>query len=364
MTSTQTLRIEAELALPGFKLKLALGLPLQGITVIFGPSGSGKTSLLRCLAGLERPTGRIALGPEVWQDSPAKVFQPTWKRRIGMVFQEASLFEHLDVRQNLRFGLRRGSAPSDTRLLDSVIERLGISGLLDRSVGDLSGGERQRVAIARALATRPDLLLLDEPLASLDVARRKELVPWLENLHRDLSIPVVLVTHSVAELTRLADHLVWLDRGAVRAQGPIAATLGARAFAQSLDDEACMILNARVDIDPQDPQGACLVSEAGLLWSPDRSLRPDQPVRIRIFARDVGLTIRDGQGATSDKCLAGFIEWIEPNDRLQQVLVSVRCGQERLLSLMNPLTVRRLALESGQPVWCEIRSLTVFHRPA
>ncbi|NDB11047.1 MAG: ATP-binding cassette domain-containing protein, partial [Betaproteobacteria bacterium] len=157
-----------------FALKVELELPANGISVLFGPSGSGKTSLLRCLAGLETPTGTITLAGERWLDSARGLSKPTWKREIGYVFQEASLFEHLNVEQNLLYGFRRSSHSVQRGELDSTLELLGIAHLLARPVQTLSGGERQRVAIARALAARPKLLLLDEPLASLDLARRKE----------------------------------------------------------------------------------------------------------------------------------------------------------------------------------------------
>ena len=178
----QRLRIDIVLERGQFELRVDLSLPVQGITVLFGPSGSGKTSILRCVAGLERACGRIILGGDTWQDSGQQIFKPTWQREIGYVFQEASLFEHLDVRQNLLFGLRRTGRPADIESLNDTLRLLGIGHLLERAVTTLSGGERQRVAIARALATAPKLLLLDEPLASLDVVRRNDVLPWLEHL--------------------------------------------------------------------------------------------------------------------------------------------------------------------------------------
>jgi len=208
MSGHETLHIRLRLTRADFQLGVDLTLPSSGITVLFGPSGSGKTSLLRCVAGLERPEqARISIGSEVWQDDAAGVYLPTWQRDLGYVFQEASLFEHLNVRQNLHFGLKRTRKPGAEQALAHALELLGIGHLLHRQAGTLSGGERQRVAIARALATQPRILLLDEPLAALDIARRHEILPWLEKMRDELSLPMLYITHSADELARLADHL-------------------------------------------------------------------------------------------------------------------------------------------------------------
>ena len=188
---------------PGFSLNVDLTLPGRGVTALFGHSGSGKTTLLRCIAGLERaPQGRLAVDGEVWQD--AGCWLPPHKRPIGYVFQEASLFAHLTVLGNLRYGLKHISGAQRVSL-DHAIELLGIAHLLDRKPDLLSGGERQRVGIARALAVSPRLLLMDEPLAALDLKRKQEILPYLERLHDELSIPVLYVSHSTDEVARLAD---------------------------------------------------------------------------------------------------------------------------------------------------------------
>ncbi|HYE38405.1 MAG TPA: molybdenum ABC transporter ATP-binding protein, partial [Ramlibacter sp.] len=217
------LEIRTRLARGDFTLEVDLRLPAAGITAIFGPSGSGKTTLLRCVAGLERARfARVVIAAETWQDSEAGTFVPTHRRPLGYVFQEASLFDHLDVRGNLAFAQRRGGGEVQ---LQPLLELLGIATLLDRRPHQLSGGERQRVAIARALATQPRILLLDEPLAAVDLSRRREILPWLERLRDELRIPMLYVTHSADEVARLADHLVLLDAGAVRAAGPLRETL-------------------------------------------------------------------------------------------------------------------------------------------
>ena len=231
MSERSSIELNLSLKRDQFALSIALELPATGITVFFGPSGSGKTTLLRCVAGLEQAAGTVIIGREIWQDRGSRVFKPTWARDLGYVFQEASLFEHMNVRSNLNFGIKRVSKPGAKEALEFAIELLGIAHLLDRPTQGLSGGERQRVAIARALATQPRILLLDEPLASLDIARRQEILPWLEKLHKELEIPVLYVTHSMQELTQLADHVVLLNHGAAQLHGPLAEVFSNPEFA-------------------------------------------------------------------------------------------------------------------------------------
>ena len=207
---------------PGFALDADLELPGRGVSALFGHSGSGKTTLLRCIAGLERGAGRLEVKGEVWQD--ADIFMPTHRRPLGYVFQDARLFAHLDVARNLDYGQRRaGGAPAIERA--AIVDLLGLGPLLDRLPARLSGGEQQRVAIARALLTAPRLLLMDEPLASLDLSRKQEILPYLERLRDELEIPMLYVSHAADEVARLADHIVVMQQGRAVAQGPLAATL-------------------------------------------------------------------------------------------------------------------------------------------
>ncbi|MBW4055507.1 MAG: molybdenum ABC transporter ATP-binding protein, partial [Proteobacteria bacterium] len=239
-------RITARFCLnwPGFTLNLDLNLPGRGVTAIFGQSGSGKTTLLRCIAGLERAEhGFLAFKGEVWQDD--RTFLPTHKRPLGYVFQEASLFPHLSVLGNLRYGLTRSKAEQNISL-DQAIDLLGIGALLERKPERLSGGERQRVGIARALAVSPRILLMDEPLASLDLARKQEILPYLERLRDELEIPVLYVTHSPDEVGRLANYLVALEAGAVVAQGPLTETLARIDLPIRLGEERSVILEGIV----------------------------------------------------------------------------------------------------------------------
>jgi molybdate transport system ATP-binding protein len=206
----------------GFQLDARVVIPARGVTAIMGPSGSGKTTLLRCLAGLERAQGRISVGDRVWQKGAS--FLPTHERGVGYVFQEPSLLPHLSVRANLAYAARRSGDRRGPRL-EEVATMLGLESLLDRSPEALSGGERQRVAIARALLSKPALLLMDEPLSSLDAASKAEVLPYLEQLHRALSLPILYVSHDALEVARLADRVVRMEAGRL---GPVIAHRAAR----------------------------------------------------------------------------------------------------------------------------------------
>lgn len=212
---------------PGFALEVALELPGQGVTALFGPSGCGKTTCLRAIAGLERAQGRVVVNGQVWQDDARRQWLPTHRRGLGYVFQEASLFAHLSVLQNLHYGLKRTPVQRRRVGLEQAIELLGIGHLLQRQPQSLSGGERQRVAIARSLATSPQLLLMDEPLSALDAARKAEVLPYLQSLQQHLQIPMLYVSHAADEVAQLAQHVVLLEGGRVRQQGGVALVVGA-----------------------------------------------------------------------------------------------------------------------------------------
>ena len=238
--------VRLQIALAAFTLDATLELPGSGVTAIYGPSGSGKTLLLRALAGLDRRArGRIAFGDTPWQDDDRRLFVPTHRRGVGYVFQEPSLFAHLTVRANLAFGQARTPAAARTIGWDQAIELLGVGPLLDRLPAALSGGERQRVAIARALLAGPQLLLLDEPLAALDVARRREILPYLARLQRELAIPMLYVSHAIEEVAALAQHLVLLDGGRVIASGPLIPTLARLDLPTAQEEHAGVVIEAQ-----------------------------------------------------------------------------------------------------------------------
>ena len=360
MNADLSLRVALSLARPDFTLEVDLRLPGQGITVLFGPSGSGKTSLLRGVAGLERAQGQVVLGDEVWQCSERGVFRPTWQRQLGYVFQEASLFEHLDVRQNLHYGLRRAERAAPGGTLEAAIELLGIGHLLDRRPHHLSGGERQRVAIARALAPKPRLLLLDEPLASLDIARRKEILPWLERLRDELRIPVLYVTHAADELARLADHLVLLDRGHVQASAPLGQAMASTEVALAIGEEAGIVTGGKIAERSPAHHLAAVAFEGGVVWARDPGLPVGRPVRLRILARDVSLSRSLHDDSTIQNRLQGVIEAIAPDAHPSQALVRVRCGGTHVLGRVTCRALEALQLQVGAAVWCQVKSVAVI----
>lgn len=284
--------IEASLRLarPGFMLDVTLSLPGRGVSALFGPSGCGKTTLLRALAGLERAAGRVALQGEAWQDDARGLFVPTHRRALGYVIQEAALFPHLSVQGNLDYGRRRSGGVADRQALDQAIELLGIGALMGRRTTTLSGGERQRVAIARALAARPRLLLMDEPLAALDVERKAEILPYLERLHRSLALPIVYVTHAVEEVARLADHLVLMREGRAVASGPMTELLSHPDLPLLHRDDAGVVIEGHVvEHDPH--YGLMRMAARGVrLWVGASSAAVGDRVRAAVLARDVSVT--------------------------------------------------------------------------
>lgn len=361
-----TLELALQLARPGFQLAVELSLPASGITVLFGPSGAGKTTLLRAVAGLEQMVGRVALNGEVWQNSTRKHFLPTWRRPLGYVFQEASLFEHLSVAGNLRYGLMHRSrrervvntgAPVD---LEALIELLGIEHLLRRYPAQLSGGERQRVAIARAMAPGPHLLLLDEPMAALDRTRRQEILPWLERLRDEFSIPMLYVTHSVEEMSRLADCLVMLEAGRVRAAGSPADLLAAIDPPLIRGDEGAALLLGRVaEVDPH-WHLTRVDFPGGSLWLRDPGLPVGSPARLRVLARDVSLATQELADSTILNHFQGVIADIVGDEHPAQCLVQVKCGDSRLLARVTRRSLETLGLSAGMTVWVQVKSVAII----
>ena len=358
MQDTSTVRLA--LTRGDFAMKVDLALPARGITAVFGPSGSGKTTLLRCVAGLERAgDALVRIGGAVWQDDARRIFVPTWRRPLGYVFQEASLFEHLDVRGNLQYGLRRSGGGQQAIALEAAIELLGIGALLGRRTQQLSGGERQRVAIVRALATQPRLLLLDEPLASLDLARRREILPWLERLRDELHIPMLYVTHSADEVARLADTLVVLERGRVIASGPVASVLAGIAAPALLGDETGALLEGAVGERDSCWHLARVDFAGGSLWLRDSGAGIGRRVRLRVLARDVSLTTEEPRATSIQNVLAGVVRAIAADSHPSQALVQVACGESVLLSRITARAVDALGLQPGTAVWVQVKSVAL-----
>ncbi|MCX7179678.1 MAG: molybdenum ABC transporter ATP-binding protein, partial [Proteobacteria bacterium] len=278
-------------AYPGFVLDVDLSLPERGVTALFGPSGAGKTTLLRIIAGLERTAdGHLQVNGETWQSGAD--FLPPHRRSLGYVFQEASLFPHLSVRGNLEYGMRRIAGSARKVAADRTIELLGLGSLLQRRPDRLSGGERQRVAIARALLTSPHLLLMDEPLAALDLPRKLEILPYLERLFKELDIPVIYVSHSPDEVARLADYLVVMDGGRAVAAGPLADTLARLDLPIRLGEEAGVVLAGVVAEHDRQWHLARITAIEGDFWVRDAEHPLGHAVRMRILARDVSIALQ------------------------------------------------------------------------
>ncbi len=359
------LHLDLHLQRPGFALQAQLALPAQGVTVLWGASGSGKTTLLRCVAGLERAQGRVQLGDAVWQDDAIGHFTPLWQRRLGMVFQEASLFDHLDVQGNLDYGLRRlpraeqaGARQAQTQ----AIEVLGIGPLLRRAPATLSGGERQRVAIARALSTQPRLLLLDEPLASLDGPRKREVLPWLDALRQHLQVPMLYVTHAADEVAHLADTLVVLDGGQVRASGPVQAVLASVDLPIHLGDDVGALVSGTLVAHDARWGLARLQLPGGELWVRDSGEAVGsvlRVLRVRILARDVSITLARAEGTSIQNHLPCVVEQLAPEPGGHQVLVRLQAQGTPVLARLTARAVDQLQLRPGLAVWAQIKAVSL-----
>ena len=356
------LHLQLQLDRGSFDLDVDLQLPGRGITVLFGASGSGKTTVLRCVAGLERHVcGHIQIGGQVWLSREPRYRKPVHERALGYVFQEASLFAHLNVRQNIEFGLRRiGQAGTPQRLNDAV-ELLGISHLLSRSIDGLSGGERQRVAIARALATQPQVLLLDEPLSALDPSRKRDVFPWLERLRDELRIPMMYVTHSVDELTRLGDYLVVLDQGRVLRSGPLIETMSALDAQGMPGQDVGVLMEGRVEAVVPEWHLARVQLSGGSLWVRDDGAPAGQRVRLRVLARDVSLTLEEPQKTSIQNHVRVTIESAQDDVHPAQCLVRMRFGADVLTARITRRAWSQLGLQPGQDVWAQVKSVAVVH---
>lgn len=379
-----------------FTLDVDLHLPGRGVTALFGQSGSGKTTCLRCLAGLAAPQeGYLSVDGAVWLDTARRIDVPTHRRPLGYVFQEASLFAHLNVRDNLRYGQKR-VAPAERKVaLDHAAALLGIDHLLDRMPAGLSGGERQRVGMARALLTSPRLLLMDEPLAALDNARKQEILPYLERLHEELDIPIVYVSHAPEEVARLADHLVLLEQGKVLASGPIGETLARLDLPSALADDASVVIEGEVagydgeyrlltvrlpgvlEAAGGAAHGAgaggtgvgagatadALEREAGAgasLRVVHDALPVGRRMRLVVRARDVSLTLTPPRDSSILNVLRVRVEGMVESDEPAQVMVRLDAAGTPLLARITRFSRDQLALAPGSHAWAQVKSVSLL----
>ena len=355
----RNIRAQFQLVWPGFTLDVNVTLPCHGVSAFFGASGSGKTTLLRCIAGLERaPWGYLRIGPDVWQDS--RRFVPTFRRPLGYVFQEPSLFPHLSVLDNLHYGFKRNRSPRSIGSLDQVVALLGIEPLLSRKPDRLSGGERQRVAIARALATSPRLLLMDEPLSALDMPRKQEILPYLERLHDDLEIPLLYVSHAADEVARLADYLVVMQSGRVTAAGDVSQTLARLDLPIRLGEDIGVVLDATVA--QRDEVFHLLRADfpGGSLWVRDNGRSLGQRVRLRILARDVSLSLHHQEGTSILNLLQGVIAELSEDAHPALALVRVQVGPTAFVARLTQRSVSALDLRVGRQIWVQIKAVALI----
>jgi molybdate transport system ATP-binding protein len=330
-----------------------------GVTALFGPSGSGKTTLLDLIAGLERPSaGRIAINGTILADAATGAWVPIHDRRIGYVFQDSRLFPHLSVRRNLEYGARLASRRGETPATAHVVDLLGLGALLDRRPGTLSGGERQRVAIGRALLSTPRLLLLDEPMASVDAERRAEILPYLSRVREEAGIPIVYVSHTLAEVARLADTVVLLEAGQVVAIGPVADLLSRLDLGEaSRGAEAGAVLTATVEV-PGTSSTTVLRHPAGEFRVPWTGQAPGSKVRLHVLARDVALATGPlGSLSIRNRLTATIVEIAPPHGGVQEIRLDA--GGEALLARVTAETVDEMRLRTGLPVIALIKSVAL-----
>jgi len=335
----------------------------DGLTALFGRSGAGKTSVVNVIAGLIRPKkGRIVVAGTVLVDTERRIFAPTHRRRVGYVFQEGRLFPHLTVRHNLLFGRWFATGAASEARLDDVVDLLGIAPLLDRRPGRLSGGEKQRVAIGRALLASPRLLLMDEPLASLDTRRKDEIVPYLEKLRDHAGVPIVYVSHTVAEVARLADTVVLVSDGRVRATGPVEEVMGrAELYPLAGRFEAGAVFAVRVAAHDLRWGLTELAGAFGKLIVPRLHLPVGAPLRVRIRARDVTLAVTRPSGISTLNVLAGRVEALVPIEE-GALEVQLRLGEDRLLARVTRRSGETLGLEPGRQVFALIKTVAIDRR--
>ena len=375
MTSLQSLDIELRLNRGAFALDVSFRAPLAGVTGIFGPSGCGKTTLLRAIAGLEKiESGHIRVGAQAWLESTQEqyVCLPVQQRQVGFVFQQPSLFRHLNVQKNLEYGLKRRiktgvksiGAPGeslDAKVnFDEIISLLDLAPLLLRDIRDLSGGEAQRVAVGRALLASPKLLLMDEPLASLDTARKGEILPYLNKLQGELKIPILYVSHSLNELVSLADHLVLMSQGRVTAEGPLMQVLANRRGLESMQKEPFTVWEGRV-LEAKSNHHLTEVDVSGLtIRMPCMNVEEGQNLRLRLMAKDISLNLERAENSSILNIFEARVASIEDSDTSAQKLVRLAIGGNTLLARVSLLSCEKLALKTGTLVYAQIKAASLI----
>jgi len=361
-----TLSLDISISFTDFDLRVKHDLALDGVTGLFGPSGSGKSTLLRLIAGLERNgAGRLLFDGEAWQDSDKRSFVPPYRRPVGYVFQDARLFEHLTVYRNLRYAEARCARRKDSPGFDDIVAAFDLGQLLQRQVPALSGGEKQRVAIARTLLVRPRLLLLDEPLASIDTARRMGILPYLETVSRRFQVPTIYVSHAVDEIARLADRVVVMDNGRIKASGSVVDTLNElEPLSTSTQFELASILETRVVRQRPDYRLTELDHHGQRITVPMlEGAKVDDSIRLHIRAGDVALATAQPDGLSFRNVLRGEISEIASKDDSAFAIVSIRINGGSLRSHITRHAVAELGLQPGTRVYALLKTASFDLRP-
>ena len=355
---TELLKAAFKVDYPDFNLDVDLQLPASGITVVFGPSGSGKTTFLRCLAGLEK-SGKMEMAGQVWQDE--NIFIPLNRRAIGMVFQESRLFPHLKVRENLLYGYKRTPVDSRRLHLDEIVRVLSLENLLERKIDKLSGGEKQRVALGRALLASPKLLLMDEPLAALDTQRKNEIIPFIRKVEKELSIPIIYVTHSMSEVLQLVDTMVVLKDGKVVNWGPVEKVFSDINLRNAIDDEHLGAVLDTTVIEHDTEFGITRLDLKGQELSvPLQDISPGQGLRVHIHSKDVSLATQPPEGLTSVlNILKSKVKRIGEKAGYS-VDIELDAGQP-LLATITRKSLSNLNLKPGQPIYASIKAIRMVH---
>lgn len=358
MTAVAGIQARFQCRFEQFALDVDLNLPGTGVTALFGHSGCGKTTLLRCMAGLQVADGIMTVNGDTWQNENGA--RPVHQRPLAYVFQETRLFPHLSVRRNLTYGYRRIAAAQRQIDFDQATEWLGLSHLLDRMPDKLSGGERQRVAIARALLTSPRLLLMDEPLSALDKASKQSIMPYLEALRDQLSIPILYVSHSAAEVARLADHIVMMGDGRVVAEGPLQETLARTDQPFGLEADAGVIIDAVIGERDQHWHLCRADFPGGHLWlRAEGALATGQRLRLQVLARDISLALSEHPDQSIQNLLPAVIDEIASELSPGTSMVRLLAGQTPFLARLTSRAVHTLGIQPGQRVWMQVKSVAI-----
>ncbi|MBW7471352.1 molybdenum ABC transporter ATP-binding protein [Marinobacter sp. M216] len=358
MTSGKGIQVQLQCRLEGFELEVDLDLPGTGLTALFGHSGCGKTTLLRCIAGLQPADGSVIVNGDQWQSRTG--LRPVHQRPLAYVFQDTSLFPHLNVRRNLGYGYRRIPAAQRRISFEEATEWLGLSHLLDRMPEGLSGGERQRVAIARALLTSPELLLMDEPLSALDRPSKQDIMPYLEALRDKLAIPILYVSHSTAEVARLADHIVMMDRGRIIAQGPLQETLARTDQPFGLEQDAGVIIDAHIGARDEQWHLCRADFPGGRLWlRAEDNLVIGQAIRLQVLARDISLALAEQTEQSIQNLVPAVIDEVASELTPGTTMIRLLAGQTPFLARLTSRAVHTLKLETGQSVWMQVKSVAI-----